>query len=131
MKLLPTGLYTVCFRQTFLVLLSTENFAGEVGSQIERASVFLAGFTPPQHHLRPPAEMRRPWPHLRGEHGDVVELSTPPLLDRDGQEEAAAVFGEHRLLVLQHTQISVDVCSHSFMFKAVFTELAEFYFMEM
>lgn len=55
--------------------------------------------------------MRRPWPHLRGEHGDVVKLSPPPLLDRDRQEEAAAVFGEHRFLVLQNTQIFVDVSS--------------------
>lgn len=40
-------------------------------------------------------------PHLRGEHGDVMELSPTPLLDRHGQEESVAVSGEDRLLVLQ------------------------------
>lgn len=47
-------------------------------------------------------------PHLCGEHGDVVKLPTSPLLDRDGQEEAVAVFGEHWFLVLQDTQIFVN-----------------------
>lgn len=45
-----------------------------------------------------------PAPHLRGEHGDVVELSTPPLFDRHRQEESAGVFGEHRFLVLEDAQ---------------------------
>lgn len=40
-------------------------------------------------------------PHLRGEHGDVMELSTSSLFDRDSQEESVAVFGEHWFLVLQ------------------------------
>lgn len=63
--------------------------------------------------------MRRPWPHLRGEHGDVVKLPAPPLFDRDRQEEAAAVFGEHRFLVLQDTQIFAELSSRRFMFRAV------------
>lgn len=44
-------------------------------------------------------------PHLCGEHGDVVELSTSSLFDRDSQEESAAVFGEHRLLVLHRARV--------------------------
>lgn len=38
--------------------------------------------------------------HLRGEHGDVVELAAAALLDRHGEEESVAVPGEDRFLVL-------------------------------
>lgn len=40
-------------------------------------------------------------PHLCGEHGDVMKLSTSSLFDRDSQEESVAIFGENRFLVLQ------------------------------
>ena len=39
--------------------------------------------------------------YLRGEHGNVVELSAPSLLYRNGEKEAAGISGEDRLLVLQ------------------------------
>lgn len=66
--------------------------------------------------------------HLRGEHGDVVKLSTPSLFDRHRQEESAAIFGEHRFLVLEDTQrqkapfdedSSRLSSSDTFLFKAV------------
>lgn len=39
--------------------------------------------------------------YLRGEHGDVVKVSTSSLLHRDRQEEAAGVSWEERFLVLK------------------------------
>lgn len=50
--------------------------------------------------------------NLRGEHGDVMKLSTSSLLDRDGEEESAAVPGEHGLLVLQKQKESLDATPH-------------------
>lgn len=43
--------------------------------------------------------------HLCGEHCDVMKLSTSSLFDRDSQEESAAIFGEHRFLVLQKAKM--------------------------
>lgn len=54
-----------------------------------------------------------PAPHLRGEHGDVVKLSTAPLFHRHRQEESAAVFGEHRFLVLEDTQKQMVKIPHT------------------
>lgn len=51
--------------------------------------------------------------HLRGEHGDVVKLSTAPLFHRHRQEESAAVFGEHRFLVLEDTQKQMVKIPHT------------------
>lgn len=44
-------------------------------------------------------------PHLCGEHGDVMKLSTSSLFDRDSQEESVAIFGENRFLVLQKAKM--------------------------
>lgn len=59
--------------------------------------------------------------HLCGEHGDVVKLSTPPLFHWHRQEEAAAVFGEDRLLVLQDTHTEAQTGFHSKPFRPTLT----------
>ncbi len=64
--------------------------------------------------------------HLCGEHGDVMKLPSSSLFDGNSQEESAAVFGEHGLLVLQKDKMQK---TETFMVqcKSDFPNMSDFY----